>query len=379
MLYRKIPRVKEDLSILGFGCMRLPTANGAIDEPEATRMLHTAIDRGINYVDAAWPYHGGKCEEFVGKALSGGWRDKVTLVTKLPVWLVQQKEDMEKFLDKQLEFLRTDHIDIYLLHSLTSDRWDKMQSLDALEFMEKARDAGKIRHIAFSFHDGLAVFKDIVDAYPWDMCQIQYNLLDVNFQAGAEGLKYAAGKGIGVVVMEPLKGGNITIPMPKELDAAAQRAGYTAPTLADLGLRWVWNHPEVSVVLSGMSTMEQLEQNLASAENGKAEGLSPEERDLAAAARELYTSRMRVPCTACAYCKPCPQGVDIPQCFTNLNNAAISGNWEIQKANYQYILAPDRDGKRASACVECGICEPKCPQAIPIRAKLKEVVEAFEN
>ncbi len=378
MLYRKLPRIKEDLSILGFGCMRFPTKDGGIDEAEATRMLRYAFDHGVNYFDAAWPYHGGACESFVGKAIKG-FRDKVQLVTKLPTWLIKKKEDMAEYLDKQLAFLQTDHLDIYLMHSLTADRWRTMQQMGALDFMEKAKAAGKIRYIGFSFHDGLDTFKKIVDAYPWDMCQIQYNLLDERFQAGTEGLEYAYSKDIGVVVMEPLKGGNITIPMPDELKGAVKAAGYGAPTLADLGLRWVWNRPEVSVVLSGMSTMEQLEQNIASAEKGKVDALTPSELGLLRAAKDLYTSRMRVPCTACSYCKPCPQGVDIPQCFTNLNNAAISGNWEMQKANYNYILAPDRDGKRASACVECGLCEPQCPQSIPIRAKLKEVIAAFEG
>lgn len=378
MLYKRIPRIDRDLSVLGFGCMRLPvSADGSINEHEAERMMKTAFDRGINYFDAAWPYHKGLCEEFVGRAISG-YRDKITLVTKMPVWLLEKKEDMDEFLAKQLKFLRTDHLDIYLLHSLTEARWRKMEQMGALEFMEKAKAAGKIGHIAFSFHDGLDIFKEIVDAYPWDMCQIQYNLLDDNFQAGNEGLKYAASRGIGVVVMEPLKGGNISLPVPAELKGSAEAADYKSPNLADLGLRWVWNHPEVSLLLSGMSTMEQLEQNLASAEKAQS-GLTAAELKFAKETKAFFTSRMRVPCTACSYCKPCPQAVDIPQCFTNLNNAAVSGNWAAQKANYDYILAPDREGRKASSCVECGICESKCPQGIHIREKLKEVVEAFES
>ncbi|NLL37475.1 MAG: aldo/keto reductase [Fretibacterium sp.] len=378
MLHREIPRLGKEYSILGFGCMRLPTKDGLIDEPKAEALMREAFEGGINYFDAAWPYHGGKCEEFVGRAMKP-WRDKVTLVTKLPVWLLEKPEDMENFLHKQLEFLRTDHFDIYLLHSMNAERWDKMQRMNALDFLERARKAGKIRGIGFSFHDGLNSFKTIADAYPWDMCQIQYNLLDDNFQAGTEGLRYAASKGLSVVVMEPLKGGNISLPVPEELKSEAKAAGYTAPNLADLGLRWVWDHPEVSVVLSGMTTPEQLRQNLASAKRGMPGNLSDAERTFAAQVRSFFVERMRVPCTSCAYCKPCPQGVDIPQCFTNLNNAAISGNWEAQKANYNYILAPDREGKKASHCVECGECEPKCPQRIPIREKLKEVVAAFES
>jgi predicted aldo/keto reductase-like oxidoreductase len=342
-------------------------------------MMRAAVEKGVNYVDTAWPYHGGQGESIVGRLLKGGLRGKVALATKLPSWLVRTRGDMDAFLDKQLASLQTDHIDVYLLHSLSAGRWENMLELDALSFMEKARAAGKIRYIGFSFHDGLDCFKTIVDAYPWDLCQIQYNLLDENYQAGREGLKYASGKGIGVVVMEPLKGGNITIPMPDELEGAARKAGYSFPTLADAGLRWVWNHPEVSLLLSGMSSEEQMLQNIESASRGYPNSMTPEELDLAQAAKDLYTNKMRVPCTACAYCKPCPKGVDIPQCFSNLNNAAISGNWDAQKANYLYILADDRDGKRAGVCVECGLCETKCPQRIPIREKLKEVAAAFET
>lgn len=378
MLYRTIPAVGKELSILGFGCMRLPvTAGGGIDEPAAERLMRAAFDGGINYFDTAWPYHEGKCEEFVGRAIKG-YRDRITLATKLPVWLVHEPKDMDDFLEKQLSFLRTDHVDLYLLHSLSATRWRKMTEMGALEFMERAKASGKIRHIAFSFHDGLDTFRTIVDAYPWDMCQIQYNLLDRNFQAGAAGLEYAAAKGIGVVVMEPLKGGNISLPVPEPLRDEAQEAGYASPNLADLGLRWVWDHPGVSVVLSGMTTPEQLSQNLASADRGRPGGLSDAQRRFADRVWKFFSDRMRVPCTACAYCKPCPQGVDIPQCFTNLNTAAISGNWELQGRNYRYVLAPDRDGKRASACVSCGACVPKCPQGIPIPEKLREVAEAFE-
>lgn len=378
MLYRTIPAVGKELSILGFGCMRLPvTAGGGIDEPAAERLMRAAFDGGINYFDTAWPYHEGKCEEFVGRAIKG-YRDRITLATKLPVWLVHEPKDMDDFLEKQLGFLRTDHVDLYLLHSLSAARWRKLTEMGALEFMERAKASGKIRHIAFSFHDGLDTFRTIVDAYPWDMCQIQYNLLDRNFQAGAAGLEYAAAKGIGVVVMEPLKGGNISLPVPEPLRDEAREAGYDSPNLADLGLRWVWDHPGVSVVLSGMTTPEQLSQNLASADRGRPGGLSDAQRRFADRVWKFFSDRMRVPCTACAYCKPCPQGVDIPQCFTNLNTAAISGNWELQGRNYRYVLAPDRDGKRASACVSCGACVPKCPQGIPIPEKLREVAEAFE-
>ena len=378
MLYRKMPRIKEELSVLGFGCMRLPTRDGQVDEPTATRMMRTAIDSGINYVDTARPYHGGASEPFVGRALRG-LRDKVQLATKLPSWMVKKREDMDFHLNEQLTQLQTDHIDFYLLHALSNARWEKLMKLDVMSFMEKARAAGKIRYICFSFHDGLDTFKKIVDAYAWDMCQIQLNFLDDNFQAGLDGLRYARGKEIGVVVMEPLKGGNLSIPVPADLEAAAQAAGYDRPNLTELGLRWVWHQPEVGLLLSGMSAPEQMEQNIASAAKGQPGNLNAKELELVEAAKALFTGRMRVPCTACAYCKPCPQGVDISQCFSNYNNGAISGDWVTQKASYHYMLADDREGNKASACVECGVCEPKCPQNIPIRAKLKEVAAAFET
>ena len=378
MLYRRMPRVKEELSVLGFGCMRLPVQDGRIDETKAQGMMETAVENGINYVDTAWPYHGGMSEPFVGRALKG-LRDKVQLATKLPSWLVTKRDDMDFHLNEQLEKLNTDHIDFYLLHALTTARWENLQKLDVMNFMEKARAAGKIRYIGFSFHDGLDVFKKIVDAYKWDMCQIQLNFLDDAFQAGLEGLSYARGKDIGVVVMEPLKGGNLTIPMPKDLESATKTAGYNKPTLADIGLRWVWNQPEVGLLLSGMTEPEQMEQNIDSAAKGLPGNLTREELELVRAAKELFSSRMKVPCTGCAYCRPCPNDVDIPQCFNSFNNAAISGNWKTQKDSYYYLLMGERPEKGAGACVECGACEPKCPQNIPIPEKLKEVAAAFET
>ena len=378
MLYRSMPRVKEELSVLGFGCMRLPVRDGQIDEAKAQAMVKTALENGVNYIDTARPYHGGQSEPFVGRALKGS-RDKVQLATKLPSWMIAKREDMDFHLNEQLEQLQTDHIDFYLLHALSASRWENLLKLDVLSFLEKARTDGKIRYICFSFHDGLDTFKKIVDSYAWDMCQIQLNFLDDDFQAGLEGLRYARGKDIGVVVMEPLKGGILAVPIPKDLESAAKASGYDKPTLADLGLRWVWDQPEAGVVLSGMTEPEHVERNLASAANGSPGSLTEKELELVKAAKDLFSSRMRVPCTSCCYCKPCPRSVDIPQCFSTLNNAAISGNWEAQKASYRYLLESDRPEQKAGACVECGACEPKCPQNIPIREKLKEVVAAFEN
>ena len=378
MLYRKMPRIEEKLSILGFGAMRLPVnADGSVDDKTVDVMMHKAIEGGINYVDTAWPYHGGKGEDAVGRALRGGLRDKVMLVTKMPVWIINSQADMERTLDEQLKKLQTDHIDIYLLHSMTDPRWRSMQKLDALAFLERARAAGKIRYIGFSFHDGVKLFREMVDAYDWDMCQIQYNLLDRNFQAGTEGLRYAASKGIGMTIMEPLKGGILGMPVEGGLRDIAARSGYNAPNLADMSLRWVWNHPEVSVVLSGMSTPRQMEENLESADRGVANGMSDSDLKMVDDVRTHLQSRIRAACTGCSYCMPCPQSVDIPQCFRSLNDASLSGKWEALKANYLYLLGGTRELKGASHCVECGLCETKCPQHLPIRKLLKEVKEVF--
>ena len=378
MLYRKMPRVKEELSVLGFGCMRLPTQGGQIDEIKAQAMMKTALEKGVNFIDTARPYHGGLCESFVGRALKGS-RDKVQLSTKLPSWDVTKREDLDFHLNEQLEQLQTDHIDFYLLHALTTSRWENLLKFDIMDFMEKARAAGKIRYICFSFHDGLETFKKIVDFYPWDMCMIQLNFLDDGYQAGLEGLRYARGKDIGVVVMEPLKGGCLTVPMPKDLEAAAKGAGYDKPTLADIGLRWVWNHPEVGLLLSGMTEPEQMEQNIASAANSAPGNITGKELELVKTAKEFFTSRMKVHCTSCAYCKPCPRNIDIPQCFNLHNSASISGNLKGPKFLYNYLLMTTRPEKGAGECIDCGICEPKCPQYIPIREKLKEVAAIFET
>jgi predicted aldo/keto reductase-like oxidoreductase len=372
-----MPRIKEQLSVLGFGTMRLPlSGDGQIDEPAAERMIRSAIDNGVNYIDTARPYHGGKSEPFTGKALKG-LRDKVLLATKLPCWLVKTRREMDTHLEEQLTQLQTDHIDVYLLHSLKSMTWTHMLELGALDFLQKARDAGKIRYIAFSFHDGIDLFKSIVDAFPWDACQIQFNMLDESYQAGREGMLYAAERDIGVIAMEPLRGGNLTPPLPKELEPMARAIGYTAPTLADIALRWVWNHPEISVVLSGMTAPEHVTRNIESASRALPNSLTQQELDFVQAVRNFFVSRMRVPCTYCAYCKPCPHGVDIPQCFANYNTASMADAWDVQKASYHYLLDPSRGAKKASACVECNACLPKCPQHIPIPEKLKEVVEVF--
>ena len=376
MLYRTMPRTGDRVSILGFGCMRLPLDDeGGIDEPRAAAMLRSAVDRGVNYIDTAWSYHNGDSEPVVGRALEGGWRDKVLLATKLPSWLVEKPSDMDYFLDEQLKRLRTDHIDYYLVHSLNADRWANVKRNDYGRFLERALADGRITRAGFSFHDGLPLFREIVDDWPWHFCQIQYNFLDTNYQAGTEGLKYAAERGLGVIVMEPLRGGNLAQNVPDAMMSIWEESPRKLSP-AGWALRWVWNHPEVGVVLSGMTTESDLEDNMATAELGEPSSLTAEELDMIGRVAKEYRSRMKVGCTACQYCMPCPAGVNIPECFNRYNMAFMFDDVERARATYPVFVKRDA---RASVCVKCGVCEEKCPQNLPIREHLASVVELLES
>ncbi len=377
MLYRRMNNVVSDLSILGFGCMRLPvTKGGDIDEKQATKMLRYAIDHGVNYVDTAYPYHKGESEPFLGRALQGGYREKVFLATKLPSWLIKSRADMDHYLNEQLKRLQTDHIDFYLVHGLMKPFWENLMSLGITDFLDDAIADGRIKYAGFSFHDELALFKEIVDAYHWTFCLIQYNFTDEQNQAGTEGLRYAADRGLGIVVMEPLRGGMLT----KEI-SAINKIWEKAPvrrSLSEWALRWVWNHPEVSVVLSGMSSLEQVEKNVAYAENGFPNSLSKEEQNLFGEAEAEYKRRIKVPCTGCRYCMPCPSNVSIPECFEMYNQGCMFDAPEVASVNYGFLggMLSGIPGF-ASQCQECEECEKKCPQGIPIREELKKVAAYF--
>ena len=378
MLYRKMNKAAPGLSILGFGCMRLPVnENGQIDEETANGMLRHAIDNGVNYVDTAYPYHNGESEPFVGRALAGGYREKVNLATKLPSWLVTSREDMDKYLHEQLARLGTDHIDFYLVHGLNRQFWDNLSALGVTDFLDEAISDGRIRYAGFSFHDNLALFKEIVDAYDWTFAQIQYNFMDEHYQAGTEGLEYAAKKGLGIIVMEPVRGGLLARDLAgvKEIWETA-KARYPPAAWA---LRWVWNHPEVTVVLSGMSAPEQVRQNVDLAKTGFAGSLSRAELSLYAKVRDELENRVIIPCTGCKYCVPCPHGVSIPECFEMYNRGHIYEDEEQARQHYAMFLGGFFDGKPhyASVCEECGECEEKCPQGLPIREHLKAVAEYF--
>ena len=364
MQYRTFGKLAWKASALGFGCMRLPTLDGdssQIDEEEATRMLRYGIDHGVNYLDTAYPYHGGNSERLVGRALQNGYRDKVKLATKLPTWAVEREEDFDRFLDEQLEKLQTDHIDFYLFHGMRVPRWEIIKEFNLLQRAERAQADGRIKHLGFSFHDSYEFFKQVIDGYDnWAMCQIQYNYMNEDHQAGTKGLEYAASKGLAVVVMEPLLGGKLANP-PKSVQELWDTADHKRPAV-DWALQWLWNKPQVSVALSGMSTMEHVEQNIVSASVSGTNHLSAEELDLVARARDKYQALCPVPCTQCRYCMPCPNGVDIPKNFAVLNEAAMYNRFA--NARRAYTRIPEE--ARASACIQCRQCEELCPQSIEI-------------
>lgn len=364
MQYRPFGTLDYAVSALGFGCMRLPTADGGIDEDLAIRMLRYAIDHGVNYLDTGYPYHGGQSEPLVGRALQGGYRERVWLATKLLCRAVQGPADFERLLNEQLERLQTERLEVYLLHGLNRKRWDMVRDMGVRRWLDDVRASGRVGAVGFSFHDSLPVFKEIVDAYDWNVCQIQYNYMNEAFQAGTEGLRYAAGKGLAVVVMEPLLGGKLA-GAPNAVRALWD-AAPTRRTPAEWGLQWVWNQPEVSVVLSGMSTMDQVQENVASADRSGVGVLTAEELDIIARVRDTYQSLTAAPCTGCGYCMPCPNGVDIPRTFTTLNNGVMFDAMEDARQRYSRRLSDQPGSILASSCIQCRQCEPECPQGIPI-------------
>jgi uncharacterized protein len=326
MQYRKFGKLDFKVSALGFGCMRFPQLDedpAHIDEKEAIKMLHHAVDQGVNYLDTAYPYHKGQSEILVGKALRGGYREKVKLATKLPIWLVKEKEDPEKFLNEQLKKLAVETVDFYLIHSLNKNLWEKAADFQILDFLDKALKDGRIQHVGFSFHDELSLFKEIVDAYPWAFCQIHLNHVDRHYQAGLPGLKYAAEKGLAVIAMEPLRGGKLASPVPEDIMAIWDRA-KSKRTPVDWALRWLWSQEGVSTVLSGMSTMEQVQENIALASQPPLP-LTPEERAIYDDVKKSYEEKSKVNCTGCGYCQPCDSGVMIPDILSLYNDVFMYG------------------------------------------------------
>jgi predicted aldo/keto reductase-like oxidoreductase len=346
-----------------------------IDFEAATQMFEHAVENGINYFDTAYVYQEGQSEMVTGRALKPH-REKVLIATKLPAFMAQEPEDFDRYLGEQLERLDTDYLDVYLAHAMNRSLWEKMKKMGMREFFDRIRSDGRVRHVGFSFHDDVRAFKQIVDEYDWEIAQIQYNYFDEHYQAGREGLEYAAEKGLGIVIMEPIRGGKLADPVPARIKNIWDTAEVKR-TPAEWALRWVWDHPEVSSVLSGMSNMDQLVENIRTAKGAAAGSLTPEELDRIQTVNACYRDMMQVDCTACGYCMPCPTGVNIPACFSLYNDFHI---FEEDRATstmlYNAMLGADEKG---SACVECGECEEKCPQNIEIKETLKIAHETLHR
>lgn len=382
MLYREMGKTGEKVSILGFGCMHFPTdgREDHIDRKKASALLDFALKSGVNYLDTAYTYHatsssaGGDSELFLGEYLSqNSRREEVYLQTKLPVWLVEKREDMDRCLDLQLKRLQTDSIDFYLLHSVKVRNWSLMEDMGVLDFLDSAVADGRIKYTGFSSHDNVELFKDVADSYSWDMCLIQYNYLDENVQAGREGLKFAAERDISVAVMEPLKGGVLANHVPLEVQEIWDRAPVKRSP-AEWSFRYLWNHPEITSVFSGMNSMKHLVENVFTALDGEAQSLTAEELGLMDEVKQAYQGKIAVECSGCDYCLPCPNGVNIPQCFSYLNQASMLDDPTNVHTQYHFML---KDEEKADNCTKCGVCEELCTQKIPVREKMKLVREEF--
>jgi len=380
MQYREVPKNGDKLSILGYGCMRLPTRLGSINEKLAERQIMDALNKGVNYFDTAVPYHNGKSEPFLGKIFSKNkCRDRIKIATKLPHWSASSKEDMDKILDEQLIKLQTDRIDYYLIHGIDGNLWEKAKNNGVISFLDEALKSGKIINAGFSFHGMAEEFPSIVDGYDWTFCQIQYNFLDTKNQAGTDGLKYANSKNLAVMIMEPLRGGNLAKTPPPSVKKIWAKAS-TKRTPAEWSLRWLWNHPEITVVLSGMNNDDHINENINIAENAGPNALSETELKLVDAAADEFRQVMRVGCTGCQYCMPCPAGVNIPGCFDWYNSRHTF------KDSFSLIMYIAMNGgitsgksSMASMCMACGKCLKKCPQHLPIPDLLKDVADDMEG
>lgn len=376
MNYRK-DRYGNDLSILGYGCMRFTQSGGKIDMDKAEREIMAAYGAGVNYYDTAYVYPGS--EAALGQILAKNQiRDKVKIATKLPHYLIKSKDSMEKYFTEQLARLQTDYVDYYLMHMLTDvDTWERLKNLGILEWLEEKKKSGAIRQVGFSYHGNSDMFCRLVDAYDWDFTQIQYNYMDEHSQAGRRGLNYAHEKGLPVIIMEPLRGGRLVNKLPEQ----AVRIFEEYPvkhTPAQWALRWLWNQPEVTCVLSGMNSGEMVEDNVHTASTVSAGEFTDEEEKMLQQVVQAINEKVKVGCTGCGYCMPCPKNVDIPGTFAAYNRYYTDGK---RTAFKEYIMctAMRKTSSAASNCIECGKCEKHCPQHIEIRTELKNARKKLEN
>ncbi|MCR5093602.1 MAG: aldo/keto reductase [Lachnospiraceae bacterium] len=378
MQYRKNEKTGDELSVLGYGCMRYTRKMGSIDREKADREMLLALDKGVNYFDTAYAYPGS--EEYLGYFMEKyQCRDRMKLATKLPQYKVKKREDIEGFFSEELSRLRTDHIDYYLLHMLNDvNSFNRLSDLGIREWLLDKKKNGVIRSIGFSFHGGTEAFKQLIDAWDWDFCQIQFNYMDEHSQAGIEGLTYASSKGLPVIIMEPLRGGRLATGLPEKARKLFEDEMPEKRSPASWGLRWIWNHPEVTVVLSGMNDVQQVEDNCATASESTPGCLSTEELAVYDRVLKAIHEKIKVGCTGCGYCQPCPKGVDIPTCFSTYNASYADSYFNALR---EYFMCTTLRQKRsnASLCVKCGKCEQVCPQHISIREELVRVKKRFES
>jgi predicted aldo/keto reductase-like oxidoreductase len=371
MKYRVNPKNNDKLSILGFGCMRF-----AKDEKEVEKQIIYAIENGVNYFDTAYIYPNS--EVILGRVLSKGYRHRVKIATKMPPYLIKKYEDFDKIFNTELQRLQTDYIDYYFLHMLTDTNiWTRLVNIGILKWIEEKKQKGQIKNTGFSYHGGREEFIKLVDIYDWEFCMIQYNYLDENNQAGKSGLQYAAAKGLPVMVMEPLRGGKLVTKLPKEVNEVWNKA-HVRRSPAEWAFRWIWNHPEVTVVLSGMNSQEIVEENIRVAKEAEANSFTEQDYELFTKVRNILNEKIKVPCTGCNYCMPCPKGVDIPTCFSCYNDREIEGKLS---SIGKYIMQTSirTESHNASLCSKCGLCEKHCPQNIAIREELTKVSKAMEG
>ena len=391
-MYRQFGKLDFKPSALGFGLMRLPLKDkekGLVDIDEAVRIVRYAIDNGVNYLDTAYVYHRAESERILSEILKDGYREKVKIATKFPLWDLKEYSDLDRIFFEQLDKLKVKKIDFYLLHALNRERFNLVKKMNIIEWLEKKKADGYIDYIGFSFHDKLSVFKKIIDFYSWDFCQIQYNLVDSKYQAGQSGLKYAHSKGIGVIVMEPLRGGQLTATIPQDImnlwaDLASDYNKNNLPLLSDdknnfyptqMLLDWIWSQPEVGLVLSGMSDFEQTRQNILFAKSSSVGKINSKLLTKFRKIEKTYKAKTAINCTACNYCKVCPSKVAIPYIFDLANQIVRFENERSPKMNYNFVPQENRAGK----CVNCKICVSHCPQQLDIPALLNKCKQVFEE